>query len=250
LVRSSKADSLCHLSHFSQSFVCLCRRASLLKESNEPTVVFAMELLDNLPHDKIRRSRTSRQFEQAEIGTDLVEVFVPLNDALLLDVLDATPSFGGTTVGRPSWVPSVACGILRHIHRVRPNSSLAFADFDYLPPPDLAQKSGDRKRKSTLANGEPIVTSMDGMDHECYLDAPPFCDILYPTDFSKLASFARKCWGKDTSKVRTMKQAQFLEKYGAKEVDATKSWLTSYSPLIHDFGNCSVLTIAPRDRTQ
>lgn len=228
------------------------RRATLLEESTEPTVVFAMELLDNLPHDKIRRNRTSRGFEQAEIQEDdksleLVEVFVPLEDALLLDMLDTAPSFGGTALGRPTWVPSVACGVLKHLSTVRPNSSLAFADFDYLPPPDLI--ATDEKRKSAWANGEPITTSMNGKDHECYLNAPPHCDVLFPTDFGKLALFAKKCWG-DNASVTTMKQSQFLERYGVDEVKATKSWLTGYSPLIHDFGNCSVLTITQQDSKQ
>ena len=101
---------------------------------------------------------------------------------------------------------------------------------------------------SSFANVEPTVTSMEGTDHECYLYAPPFCDVLFPTDFAKLASFAKKCWSSDAV-VKTFKQAQFLEKYGAEEVKATKSWLTGYSPLIHDFGNCSVLTIT-QDREQ
>lgn len=218
-------------------------RETLLEHANVPTVVFAMELLDNLPHDKIRRNRTSRQLEQGEIheeGSELVEVFVPLQDTLLLDMLELVPSFGGTAIGRPSWVPSIACGVLKHISNARPSSSCAFADFDHLPPPDLSDER--EKRRSAWAVGEPIVTCMNGKDHECYLTAPPFCDVLFPTDFALLEKFARKCWGDDAT-IETMKQSQFLERYGAVQVASTKSWLTGYSPLIHDFGNCSVLTI-------
>ena len=218
-----------------------------------PTVFLAMEILDNLPHDKIRRCRTSRRFEQAEIrntagmtpellnndsDSQLEEVFVPLEDTLLSRILESVPAYGGTALGRPTWVPTVACGVLEHISRVRPNARMALADFDYLPPPDLTPSH----RRSSFANEEPIITSMDGIDHECYLEAPPFCDILFPTDFSKLASMARKCWGAGVT-VNTMKQSHFLEQYGKEEVNATKSWLTGYSPLIHDFGNCSVLTM-------
>jgi hypothetical protein len=37
--------------------------------------------------------------------------------------------------------------------------------------------------------------------------------------------------------VETMKQSHFLERDGTKEVNATKSWLTACSPLIHEFRN-------------
>jgi hypothetical protein len=83
---------------------------------------------------------------------------------------------------------------------------------------------------------------MNKTDFECYLDAPPLCDILFPTDFEKLASIAQKYWS-NGAVVEVMKQSSFLERYGSDEVNATKSWLTGYSPLIHDFGNCSVLSM-------
>jgi hypothetical protein len=209
-----------------------------------------MELLDNLPHDKIRRNRVSRQFEQAEVRTcnadHLDEVFVPLEDPLLCEILGTCPSYGSAAQGRPTWIPTVACGVLAHLAKVRPNSCLAFFDFDYLPPPDLVPTG---QRRSTLANGEPLITSMDEMDHECYLDAPPFCDILFPTDFPKLALVAKKFWA-NGARVETMKQSHFLERYGIEEVNATTSWLTGYSPLIHDFGNCSVLTVTNSNNKQ
>jgi hypothetical protein len=41
-----------------------------------------------------------------------------------------------------------------------------------------------------------------------------------------------------------MKQRDFLLKYGPDEVNKTKGW-TGFSPLINDFGNCSVLAVAP-----
>lgn len=216
-----------------------------------PTVVIAMELLDNLPHDKIRHNWINDHFEQAEVqekdNGELVEVFVPMKDALLLDLLNTAPSLHATHLGRITWVPSVAFGILKHISKVRPNSSVVISDFDYLPPPDLIPS--EKKRRSKWATGEPIVTCMDGTDHECYLNAPPFCDVLFPTDFGKLALYAKKCWSKNAV-VKTMKQSEFLEMYGANEVNATKSWLTGYSPLVHDFGNCSVLTITQQDKKQ
>jgi hypothetical protein len=224
-----------------------------LDESNASTVVLATELLDNLPHDKIRHNRIDGHFEQAQVRQndvgELVEVFVEMEDALLLDMLNTAPSLRATHLGRITWVPSVAFGILKHISKARPNSTVALLDFDYLPPPDLIPSK--TKRRSKWATGEPIVTCMDGTDHECYLNAPPFCDVLFPTDFLALAMLSKRIWGSNAV-VSTMKQSEFLERYGAEEVNATKSWLTGYSPLIHDFGNCSALTITTKqeDRKQ
>ena len=56
------------------------------------------------------------------------------------------------------------------------------------------------------------------------------------------ASFANKVTdGAMVTEVQ--KQSEFLERYGPEHVRATESWLTGYTPLLHDFTNCSVLTI-------
>jgi hypothetical protein len=224
--------------------------ASLLSPSDNPTVVIALELLDNLPHDKIRVH--NGKIDQAEVhpvvGSEnevnqTEEVFVPLSDDLLKSVLLAAPSYKRVPI---SWIPTVACGVLRHLPRERPNARLLLADFDWLPPPDRLQvEDNNWHRRSVWASGEPIVTSMDDVDHECYLQAPPCCDILFPTNFAKLAAFVQNSWTNPRMEVKVEKQADFLQTFGPTEVDRTRSWLTSYSPLLHDFGNCSVLTIAP-----
>jgi hypothetical protein len=235
------------------------RTALLPPSARRKTVVLALELLDNLPHDKVRvRSGLVEQAElqletdgedsgdpQAsteEAGETYQEVFRPLSDGLLKSVIRAAPSYRRSAI---SWIPTVACGVLERLARERPEAALLLADFDWLPPPDRIAEA--RPRISSWADGEPLVTSMDGADHECYLRAPPLCDILFPTNFRKLAAFVGKTWGHpDRRAVRVQKQADFLQEYGPDEVDATRSWLTGYSPLLHDFGNCSVLTLTHR----
>ena len=217
-------------------------KASLLSSSEEPTIVMGLELLDNLAHDKVRQSLNGK-LEQAEITVDitgqLVENFVPLTDTLLSQSLNKLPSFGSS---RPFWFPSVACGVLKHITEVRPNASILLADFDWLPQPDLEGEVPERR--STWADGEPIVTDMKGVDHECFLHAPHLVDILYPTEFSKMAAILRKLCRRHP--VAFTKQADFLQTYGDKDIEATKSWLTGYTPLLEDFGNCSILTVSRR----
>lgn len=265
---------------------------SFLSASNNLTIVLGCELLDNLPHDKVR-VRSGLLLEQAEIvntkSGQEEEMFVRLIDPLISNVVRMVPSYARAI----TWIPTVACGVLQRIKHQRPNSCVMLVDFDWLPSPDLtpapAQENKNKNknnnqeefigRSSVWASGEPIITDMNGIDHECYLQAPSHCDILFPTDFPKLASFVRQVWNNEDDKnnnkkkmkrkakrkpttlsssstssddnssskqqfqVDVMKQSDFLELYGPEQVDATRSWLTGYSPLLHDFGNCSVLTV-------
>jgi len=252
----------------------------LLSESDVPTVVLGMEVLDNLPHDKVH-AKTRNRIMQAEIihkglsgdyddnhGTNSEETFVPLHDPLLSKILDRVPSYVATRY--PTWIPSSACGVLEHLIHQRPNLGLIFADFDWLPPPDLIQnekknhnknKNNDDKdadkenhppilgRRTKWAEGEPLITDMLGNDHECFLQAPKHCDILFPTDFDKLGLFAKNVLTSQNHRgnVIVEKQANFLDRYGPRHVQNTKSWLTGFTPLLHDYVNCSVLTITTTD---
>lgn len=259
-------------------------REDLLGESDAPTVAIALELLDNLPHDKVAKDRTSRDISQAEVsewegdegpvgrdapvgvGSDktsaeedvekescLMEAFVPLSDPLLASVLDAVPSYAGRSA---SWVPTTACGLIRRLFTERPNSGLLMIDFDWLPPPDLdprnhraeGEGAAPGRRRSVEAVGEPLITDMTDRDHECYLTAPRHCDILFPTDFDKLALFVERIGeesGVGNTNARAMKQFEFLMEYGGEEVEGTRSRWTGYSPLLHDFSNYSVLAVTP-----
>eukprot|EP00980_Cylindrotheca_fusiformis_P014483 scaffold3875_cov123-Cylindrotheca_fusiformis.AAC.3 len=221
-------------------------RTSLLSKSDTPTIVLGLEILDNLPHDKVR-AKSRKNIEQAEVRTtrtgDKEEVFVALKDPLLSKVMKTVPSYV-RSVQIPVWVPSVACGVMHHLLKQRPNLSLAFADFDWLPPPDLVPEAESNVPTSYWAHGEPIVTDMKGRDHPCYLAAPPYCDVLFPTDFQLLGSFLKRSIGDNENKtVQVLKQSEFLQKFGPSHVKATKSWLTGHTPLLHDFSNCSVLTL-------
>ena len=65
-------------------------KAFLLEESNVSTVFLALELLDNLPHDKSCHNRVSQHLEQGEVHAvqdQINEVFVPLEDPFLSEIL-------------------------------------------------------------------------------------------------------------------------------------------------------------------
>jgi hypothetical protein len=265
--------------------ILIARRHSIssvfLSPSDTPTVLIALELLDNLPHDKIGRCIITGEILQAEVApaasmefdamdeelhgpgaacldnqSQYTETFSRMNDPLLKGILSTAPLLYAPTVG-PRWVPTVALGILMKLFECRPNSTVAWADFDWLPPPDLSSRRGSNHAPlAETAAGDPLVTDMEGNDHMCYLtEQSLLCDILFPTDFDRLSDFAAQYLDKvagqqsksDTKRftVLALKQRDFLLKYGLDEVNKTKGW-SGYSPLIDDFGNCSVLTITPR----
>lgn len=267
----------------------------LLSKSEIPTVLMGMEVLDNLPHDKVRGT-VRHKLEQAEVVVpqnnskqkqqQLREKFVPLNDPLLKIILQKVPSYYTQQQQQflqtdACWVPSIACGVVHHAINQRNNLGLVFADFDWLPPPDLdpstslddeqdhdfsSSSSSKNKNKQSIvdeetpAGGSPIVTDMEGKDHKSYLSAPGHCDILFPTNFEKLAAFAKRCLPPTGAATRTVrrpvqvirveKQSHFLERVGPEHVAKTRSWLTGHTPLLYDFANCSVLTISPDEGTR
>jgi len=245
--------------------------SSFLHTSDVPTTMIALEVLDNLPHDKIAKCFETDDILQAELipvdddraasgetseavvdtSKQYQEAFSPVSDPLLQQILSIDPSLSTNPQNFPRWIPSVALGVLMRLFECRPNSAVAFADFDWLPPPDLSSPE-NQVLAAEPAIGDPIVTDMKGIDHPCYLTTQPdeLCDILYPTDFTRIASFTRGILRRDNERrampmsVAAMKQNDFLLQYGLDEVNKTKSW-TGYSPMIEDFGNCSVLTVAP-----
>lgn len=227
------------------------------------TVAIALEVMDNLPHDKIKRCENTGNLMEAHVKYDKkkqmwTEKFVPLNDPILKEILDiessymfnASPSSSSINKqtslfgNRTKWIPTVACKSLLTLFRERPdhNISLIVADFDTLPSPtfvsthttdlreggdeEISNSSSIQTRYSSYGIGEPLVTCMNDIDHECYLavasvdtsntnttystttddmvttktnqtkkdpsEGGLLCDILFPTDFLSLQSFLNK----------------------------------------------------------
>mmetsp|Transcript_9346 Transcript_9346/g.13271 ORF Transcript_9346/g.13271 Transcript_9346/m.13271 type:complete len:486 (+) Transcript_9346:69-1526(+) len=277
------------------------KNSDFLDPSSVHTITISLELLDNLPHDKIKRCETTGTILQAELipsfsttptnhnhtnnnetkqtNNQMIESFVPLHDPLLTQIINHAPSYvahlGNHPTSMARWIPSVACGVLQTLYQQRPNSSLLLADFDALPPPTF-NSSSIVDKESCTAEGEPLFTDMKDTDHACLLTSPPFCDILFPTDFPRLAEFVNNILHQqerittkgntrykdsanhddhkdqqqksisETNGFRTLirKQSDFLLDFGPCQIEATKSFLTGYSPMISDFSNCSVLTVS------
>jgi hypothetical protein len=266
------------------------------------TYVLAFEVLDNLPHDKIRRCPTNADSVlQAQLGlalsssesslddtvdfellsnvlnaspTDfnsslLEEVFSPVDDVLIEHILDtiAIPAQNrmkgqGQGQRQARYIPSVACGVIRHVLQHLPRSRLILADFDWLPPAQLIHSMLDDDDDGSevgsnmnvaldTAVGAPLITSMEDKDYGSLLDSPYLSDILFPTDFAFLASYIRglslsaqaQSSTNHNVKVNVSSQGDFLQTHGAEHVKATQSSFTGFSPLTHDFSNCSVMTV-------
>ncbi len=229
-------------------------RVEFMGKSDVLTIVIANELLDNLPHDKLSLCSKTGAFLQASIlkygkSGRLKETFVPMDDPLLQEMVEMYPSYL-PTIG-PKWVPTIAAQLLTRIFQQRPNAGIVFADFDYLPPPDIISTSS-QNRLSQRAEGEPLVTDMNDIDHECYLAAPPLCDVLFPTDFHSLSGYLVATLQHSLNnrqdirpwKVDLLKQREFFQLHGKNEVEKTKSRWTGFSPLLEDFSNCSILSVS------
>jgi Putative S-adenosyl-L-methionine-dependent methyltransferase len=271
-------------------------------------VVMGLEVLDNLPHDKIRISRRQHaagtaaslgmSLEQAELvpldGTSRTsdnapycwqEVFAPLSDPLLQQVLRHYPTHLVSPRTQTVWIPTVACGVLDALARTCRSSSrncahatILLADFDSFGTTS-SKSSSSSAILAESEEGTPIVTDMHDVDHPSYLTMTSTpTDILFPTHFARLALYCESLWdavtvrasasstsatdtkvvgheqrnsghhqSTDTTsavRIELLRQADFLSRHGPEQVAATSSWLTGYSPMIHDFVNCSVLTIS------
>jgi len=128
----------------------------------------------------------------------LTETFQPLSDPLLSSILKDVPSYIRSD-GKPTWIPTVTCGVIQRLYQDRPHAHLLLADFDYLPPPVLPPLKNDplhddddgdgdggggegdessshhhrrRHRRSIKAENEPLVTDMKDQDYNCYISTP------------------------------------------------------------------------------
>mmetsp|Transcript_8290 Transcript_8290/g.15616 ORF Transcript_8290/g.15616 Transcript_8290/m.15616 type:complete len:410 (-) Transcript_8290:1848-3077(-) len=234
-------------------------RRHLLEGSDEVTVLLAMEVFDNLPHDKISICSKSGRILQTEVhrenesSQELKEILNPLDDPLITRMLDFNPSYMPNNGHR--WIPSVAGAILDDLFQTRPNASLIIADFDYLPASDILLNSNNLSKYPRNEQGEPLITDMNDTDYESYLTVPPLCDILFPTDFNLLRTYIeaimnhhiRKQYGVRPWNVSVKKQSQFIVEVGPKQVEDTTSRWTGFSPLLDDFSNCSVLYVSRMD---
>ncbi|EQC39186.1 hypothetical protein SDRG_03392 [Saprolegnia diclina VS20] len=238
---------------------------------NDPCFFIAMEVLDNLPHDKV--TLADGEWFQTHVRDDAEELH-PLRDPLIAETLEyfsceipLRGTFKRTSglatqlrsmIGmrekllNAAFVPTGAMQLLHTLQKSFPKHHLIAADFDELPAPSLDKSAThqpyDHPRSATstasgplhAANAPLVASKTDGVtvDHDTYLVPGGIADIFFPTDFIKLKqAYCRKMELKE-HEVSIVKSGAFLKEFG--EVDKTRTIL-GYNPLVDDYANTSFI---------
>jgi Putative S-adenosyl-L-methionine-dependent methyltransferase len=123
-------------------------------------VVLALEVLDNLPHDKIRVSKRTGELEQCELEVETAateaeagaalyrEVYRPVSDPLLHRVLDTYPCWHEHHRSSSSamWIPTVTCGVLLQLLQLHQQQPLSLSS-----PSSPTPSSSSAPSQSTTA---------------------------------------------------------------------------------------------------
>ena len=214
---------------------------------NAPCFVLALEVLDNLPHDRVVLGEGGWQETRISEGPPLREELQPVSDALIarcLDIYTRHAESGGSFWER-GWrrltaaaggsggndhivfLPTHCLQLLETLAAARPRHVLIAADFDALPGVRIAGVNA------------PLVAAHAGVDLSSYLDAPGGnADIIFPTDFGLLqamrASVAHSASGEVFHNSSFFRQE--LEPQELREA----STASGFTPLLHDFDNTRV----------
>ncbi|GAX75066.1 hypothetical protein CEUSTIGMA_g2510.t1 [Chlamydomonas eustigma] len=229
--------------------------------------ILAMEVLDNLPHDRVFRSSEGSAWRQTSVGLcrendrgsmesgpwqELVE---ELSDPLIQRCLEAVykpPTFEQrldqkfnklldfilAKEGPPEapcevlFLPTGCMTLMETLHDVRPNHSIIAADFDYLPDVKIPGKNA------------PLVSEkVNGInkDHDTLYVPWGKADIFFPTDFEALGQLYRDAgqhvWRDQQGiKIETAhyQQGAVMKRY--KEMVHTAT-ISAFNPMIDDFLN-------------
>ena len=215
-----------------------------------PCFVVALEVLDNLPHDRVARGDDGA-WTQTRVAADAAgvpfEYVEPLADPLIRRVAAVTGASGDQPSGERglldavrrafevatgrsdvAFVPTGAARLLDALHDARPNHRLVAADFDALPGVRLEG-----------ANAPIVASQAPGgktIDRDTYLEDPGRADVFFPTDFRALARLDADARGDgEGGRGRVMTTRAFMEA-NAVDLRATET-ASGYNPLLQDFSN-------------
>lgn len=231
-----------------------CSIVDLPVSEMRPAFVMAMEVLDNMPHDRIAYDPVDGRLRQAMVLTNdeatslsstpgrYVEAFEEASDPLLVEYMQVMDAVGHRSpslswhplslldpimASRNPWgsefIPTVAYAFLNHIARSIPQHRLIISDFSSLPD-------------AVKGHGGPVVqTRYKGDTVACssYLLQRGLFDIFFPTDFSLLAQVhghvhRRRAAGSALS------HAEFCQQFANIEATRTRS---GYNPMLEEFQN-------------
>lgn len=218
---------------------------------SSPVFVLAMEVLDNLAHDRIMYAADGSLSHGVVYTNDAArygswpgryaEVYEPCTDALTLEAVGLLDTAGHVSPSlrwslrdvfaplkmfnpwRTEFIPTNAIQMLKSITRCFPNHRLVFSDFRALP--------------ETIAGwGAPRVqTRYRGDTVSCtdYLLQPGLFDIFFPVDLRLLAKVYTQLAGTQRQ-VSVVSHAAFCQQWA--DTARTRT-LSGYNPLLEDFAN-------------
>ena len=239
-----------------------------------PCFVVALEVLDNLPHDKVIFRKDSERgghgdhhgWFQTRVRLDpetnkhVEHHSEPLSDALAVRAMETLADAARAETVETSfarrvarvvealfapalasqkiaYLPTGCLKLLETLHGARPNHRLVAADFDSLPGVTMAGR-----------NAPLVAAQADGgrtRDLPTYLAEVGSADVFFPTDFDALRALdaaARRTVSMDDGVERSEKSARgevlstraFMERWADVQATATRS---GYNPLLQDFAN-------------
>ena len=225
--------------------------------------IFGLEVLDNLPHDLVRR-RADGTWEEALVapaadgGGKWEEVWRPLSDHLASRCLEsydwdgAAPASSpvdrvlrlvlegtlGPAADRRVFLPTGCLRLLDTLCQVRPAHRLLLADFDFLPDTVIAGRNA------------PLVSdTSDGQacDFNSFLLPYGTADIFFPTDFGALsalhaAAARREGLPKEAASPRAVLRSRDFLRCASPDSARATATRSGYNPLLEDFSNTNFFT--------
>ena len=259
--------------HIAQADACDAKAWG--KQDFTHSFILGMEVLDNLPHDKVERQSEGDEWKQTTVSLDpssglkgakmedgpWEEKHEPLTDPLIERCLRASylqPTFEQRldrkfyklidwildkdvvqkeAAGEVIFVPTGAMALLEVLHCSRPNHSIILSDFDFLPEVRIPGRNA------------PLVAEKVGgnkVDHDTIYVPWGTADIFFPTDFEALGRIYRAAsesvWGSDADregssiKLSTSHYHQGAVMKRYKEMAKTAT-IGSFNPMVDDFLN-------------
>ncbi len=227
--------------------------------SKEFTFIIFLEVLDNMPHDKVFYCPESKdwkfqgmvEFNDKNLVQKPKEIQFPINDVLIsetvllykellesgyeeneektiLEKLIKKTFFQKNQ--KALFLPTYCLKMLKHLRDSVPNHHLIIADFD-----SLRSEQSSREGLNAPIVSKKLKKSHEKQDFENYLVKQGEADIFFPTNFYLLKNMYYEVCKK---KSVFMKTHEFMNEFAKEKWAETRS---GYNPLKEDFLNTSFL---------
>jgi hypothetical protein len=224
--------------------------------SDKQVFVIALEVLDNLPHDRVYKDSSGRWAYQAQVQEqdgELVEVKTPISDPVIrscVEILEKLPEktareqdeehqegfvynlfkyFNSLKASDNIFLPTGLHLLFTRYSSLLPKAHFIFADFDSLLGSKLSGTNApivQFKEKESHAK----------VDYSTYLIPRGAGDIMFPTDFRYVQAMHKSFYKQQG---RVTKTYRFMKDHAKLNWTETQ---TGYRPLYDDFKNTAIFT--------